>query len=91
MGQKLGGCATFAGRAGAEAYMYAKFHLDLCNRSETIHQRHRQDRTDSQTDRQWSDSIGRTILQTVAQKRVAFSTLTMLVGCQEEYTVSKIE
>jgi len=38
----------------------------------TIHQRYRQDRTDRQTDRQThrqrSDSIGRTVLQTVAQK-----------------------
>jgi len=31
----------------------------------TVHERHRQDRTD----RQRTDSIGRTVLQTVAQKR----------------------
>jgi len=30
----------------------------------TVHERHRQDRTD----RQRTDSIGRTVLQTVAQK-----------------------
>jgi len=57
----------------AEAYLRAKFHLDPLNRLATIHQRHRQDRrqtgqTDRQ-DRQRSDSIGRTVLQTVAQKR----------------------
>jgi len=51
--------------AVAEAYLYAKFRLDLSNRLATIHQRYRQDRTD----RQRSDSIGRTILQTVAKKR----------------------
>jgi len=53
--------------ARAEAYLHAKFHLDPSNRLATIHQRHRQDRTDK-TDRQRSDSIGRTVLQTVAQK-----------------------
>jgi len=36
------------------------------DRLATIHQRHRQ--TD-RTDRQRTDSIGRTVLQTVAQKR----------------------
>jgi len=53
--------------ARAEAYLHAKFHLDPSNRLATIHQRHRQDRT-GQTDRQLSDSIGQTVLQTVAQK-----------------------
>jgi len=44
------------------------------NRLATIHQRYRQDRTgqdrqsDRQANRQRSDSIGRTVLQTVAQK-----------------------
>jgi len=41
--------------ARAEAYLHAKFHLDLTNRLATIHQRYRQER---QTDRQWTDSIG---------------------------------
>ena len=56
--------------ARAEAYLRVKFHLDPSNRLATIHQRHGQDRTDKtgQTDRQRSDSIGRTVLQTVAQK-----------------------
>ena len=40
------------------------FHLDPSKRLATIHQRHRQDRTDGQ----WSDSIGSTVLQMVAQK-----------------------
>jgi len=47
-----------------------KWHLDPSNRLATIHQRHRQtDSTERQTgrDRQRSDSVGRTILQTVAQ------------------------
>jgi len=50
----------------AEAYRHAKLHLDPSNRLATIHQRYRQ--TDRQTDRQRSDNIGRTVLQTVAQK-----------------------
>ena len=57
--------------ARAEAYLHARFHLDPSNRLATVHERHRQDRqTDmtDRTDRQRTDSIGRTILQTVAQK-----------------------
>jgi len=46
----------------ADAYLHAKFHLDPTNCLATVHQRHRQ------ADRQWSDSIGRTVLQTVAEK-----------------------
>jgi len=44
----------------------AKFHLDPSNRLDTVHERHRRNRTDRQ-DRQQTDSIGRTVLQTVAQ------------------------
>jgi len=44
--------------ARAETYMRANFHLDPSNRLATTHQRYRQDRTDRQTDRQRSDSIG---------------------------------
>ena len=51
--------------ASAEAYLQAKFHLDPSNRLATVHQRDRQDR---QTDRQRTDSIGQTVLQTVAPK-----------------------
>jgi len=54
--------------ARAETYLLAKFHLDPFNRLATIRQRYRQDRHDRQTDRQLTDSIGRTVLQTVAQK-----------------------
>ena len=43
------------------AYLHAKFNLDPSNHLATIDQRHRQDR-------QRSDSVGRTVLQTVAQK-----------------------
>ena len=32
--------------AGTEAFFHAKWHLDSSNRLATIHQRHRQDRTD---------------------------------------------
>ena len=52
--------------ARAEAYLLAKFHFDPSNRLATVHQRRRQ-QTAGQTG-QWSDSIGRTVLQTVAQK-----------------------
>jgi len=51
--------------AGVEAYLRGKFHLDPSNRLATIHQRHRQrDRTDIQQ----SDSIRRTVLQTVVRR-----------------------
>ena len=50
--------------ARVEAYLHAKFHLDPSNRLATVHERYRQDRQD----RQRTDSIGRTVLQTVAQK-----------------------
>ena len=39
------------------------WHIDPSNHLATVYQHYRQDRTD----RQWSDSIGRTVLQTVAQ------------------------
>jgi len=55
----------------AEAYLRAKFHFDPSNRLATAHERHRQtdcrDRQTGQTG-QRSDSTGRTVLQTVAQK-----------------------
>jgi len=51
----------------AEAFPNAKFHLDPSTRFATIHQRYRQT-VQGRTDRQWFDSIGRTVLQTVAQK-----------------------
>ena len=59
--------------AWAEAYLRTKWHLDPCSRLATIYRHHRQDRQDrqtGQTDRQRSDSIGRTVLQTVAPKRL---------------------
>ena len=75
-GPKLGGCAPFGGELGphptqccwGRAYLHAKFHLVPSNHLATVHQRHRQDRQTGQTDRQWSDSIGQTVLQTVAQQ-----------------------
>jgi len=51
--------------ARAEAYLHAKFHIDPSNRLATVHERYRQT---GQTDRQRSGSIGRTVLQTFAQK-----------------------
>jgi len=63
--------------AGAEAYPHAKFHLDLSNRLATIHKHRRQDR-------QRSDSIGRTVLQTVAQKvsKLYSQTLAYVLCCK---------
>ena len=52
--------------ARAEAYLRAKFHLDPSNRLVTVRQRYRQ--IDIRQTGQRSDSIGRTVLQTVAQK-----------------------
>jgi len=49
--------------------------LDPSNRLATVHQRHRQDRQDMHTGQQ-SDSIGRTVLQTVAEKQIAVETKT---------------
>ena len=80
MGRKLGGYAPLGDGswvpiehnvARAEAYLHAKFRLDPSNRLASVHERHRQDRQnrqERQTDRQRADSIGRTVLETVAQK-----------------------
>jgi len=72
----VGGCAPLGeGELGTHlkqcgqgrAYLPAKFHLDPSNRLATVHERHRQiDRQDragqtGQTDRQRTDSIGRTV------------------------------
>ena len=54
--------------ARAEAYLHAKFYLDASNRLATRHQRYRQDRQADRTDN-GSDSIGRTVLQTVSKNR----------------------
>jgi len=56
--------------AWTEAYLHTKWHPNPSNRLATIHQRHRKDTTSQdRQDRQLSGSIGRTVLQTVAQKR----------------------
>jgi len=59
--------------------MHAKFHLDPSNRLATIHQRHRQKDTHDRTG-QLSDSIERTVLQTVAQKWTHYSTTSKSSG-----------
>ena len=72
MGRKLGAVSLWGGELGhnvarAKAYLHAKFHLDPSNRLATVHERHRQtDRTGQRT-----DSIGRTVLQTIAPKNEA--------------------
>jgi len=52
--------------ASAEAYLHAKFHLHPSNRLAIVHN-NVTDRQTDRTDRQRSDSIGRTVLPTVAQ------------------------
>jgi len=49
--------------AWTEAYLHAKFHYDPSSCLATIHQRYRQT-----GQRQWSDSMGRTVLQMVARQ-----------------------
>jgi len=77
-GRKLGVlCPLFEGSrvsiyhsvAGAETYLHAKFHLDSSNCLATILQAHRTDRQTGQR----SDSMGQTVLQTVAQKSLYLS------------------
>jgi len=51
----------------AEAYLHAEFHIDPSNRLARIHQRYRQTAQEYRQERQSSDSIGRTVLQTVTQ------------------------
>ena len=77
MGRKLGVSAPLGeGELGphlthvarAEAYLHAKFHLiHLTVWPQYTNVTDRTGQTDRQTDRQRSDSIGRTFLQTVAQ------------------------
>jgi len=80
MDRKLGAVPPFFGGscvpisrnvAGAEMYLRAKFHLDPFSRLDTMHQRYRQTGQDRQTG-QRSDSIGWTVLQTVAQNGARF-------------------
>jgi len=54
--------------------VHAKFHLDPSNRLATVHERHRQTGQTGQR----PDSIGRTVLQTVAQKRGSTSVIITL-------------
>jgi len=65
----VAGCPFKHNVAGAEAYLRAKFHLDPSNRfgHNTQMSQTGQTHRERQTDRQRSDSIGRTVLQTVAQ------------------------
>ena len=74
----------------AKAYLHAKFHLDPSNSLATIHQRYRQDRTGQtgQTERQRSDSIGQTVLQTVAQKRTLRARLQLFRRTDHEAKIS---
>jgi len=72
--------------ACTEAYLHAKFYPDPFSRLATIHQRYRQTGEDRQTDRQTdrqdrlrSDRIGRTVLQSVAQKLTHMSVIRIQV------------
>ena len=75
--------------ARAEIYPPAKFRLDPSNHLATVHQlTDRTDRQDRQ-DRQRSDSIGRTVLQTVAAKNnKRYSLRTHTMRRQRAYTVA---
>jgi len=53
---------------GRGLYLHAKFHLDPSNRLATVHERYRQTGRQTGQTGQRTDSIGRTVLQTVAQK-----------------------
>jgi len=64
LGEELDPHLTQCGQC--RAYLRSKFHLDPSNRLATIHQRHRQTAKTGQTGER-SDSIWRTVLQTVAQ------------------------
>jgi len=65
--------------AEAAAYLHAKFHLDPSNRLATMRQHHRQDRQTGQR----SDTIGRTVLQTVAQKIGHMTMMTLTTPIRE--------
>ena len=73
--------------AVAEAYLHAKFHLDLSNRLASIHQRHKQTDSTDRTEevRQRSDSIEQTVLQTVVQNLDASGYISV---AESLYTVS---
>jgi len=48
MGRKLGGCASLGeGELGPHLAQCGQGHLDPSNRLATVHERHRQDRTDN--------------------------------------------
>jgi len=65
--------------ARAEAYLHAKFHLDPFNHLATVQQRYRQrDKQDRQTDKQRSDSIGRTVSGRPFVKRFALHYQTVV-------------
>jgi len=85
---ELGPHLTQCGQA--EAYLRAKFRLDPFKRLAKVHERYRQtDRTG-----QHIDSIGRTVLQTVAQKRVHFMIfivgVTLRATCQIQISRNKV-
>ena len=77
-GPKIGGLCPFGEELGpyvtqcgqGRGLLHTKWRLDPSNRLATIHQRY----TDRQTrqDRQRSDSIGRTVLRTVAPKEMQY-------------------
>jgi len=68
MGLKLEAPSPFwGGELGphlTQAYLHAKFHLEPSDRLATVHQRCRQTDRQNRTE-QRSDSIGRTVLETV--------------------------
>jgi len=72
-----------------DAYLRAKFHLDPSNRLATIHQRYR-DRT-GQTDRQRSDSIGRTVFTNGRPKSATLSDERLEISPQIKQVAASIQ
>ena len=69
--------------AWAEVYLHAKFYLEASNRLATIHRRYRQaGQTDRQTDRQPSDSIGRTCYDKTVSLKYMYVAATTLVAVE---------
>jgi len=71
--------------AWTEAYLRTKWHLDPANRLATIHQRYRQTGQIDKRDRQRPDSIGQTVLQTIAQKHVRRQCAIRFESVQQTY------
>ena len=71
--------------------MHSKFHLDPSNRMATVHKRQLQTDRQDRTDRQRSDSIARTVLQTVAQKFIKKDAVMAKISLTHKGTTRKLQ